>query len=247
MFIRRSRIISATACTLLALGMTAACGEGGEDPPATDGTGGVTATGGGTSTGSSTSATGGGGNTTSTGGAAGAATGGGSGTEIGFDSSLEGLTNSYTEGFGAGQGGASAVGDLIHDDAEGGVAKATIPFSADLQGYYVSLNFDEPLDLSAAGTVITARVKLVSGLTSDVDHPGGATLFAKSGDEFDWGAGTWTNIDVESSWIELTFALSAAEAPFNAADVREIGIKFATGEGGSDYSDAVILIDYIKY
>ena len=93
--------------------MTAACGEGGDDPPATDGTGGATSTGGGTSTGSSTSATGGGGNTTSTGGDAGAATGGRSATEIGFDSSLEGLTNSYTEGFGAGQGGAgSAVGNV---------------------------------------------------------------------------------------------------------------------------------------
>jgi hypothetical protein len=220
--------------------MTAACGEGGEDPPATDGTGGATATGGGTSTGSSTSATGG---------DAGAGTGTGGGgsdvTEIGFDSNLEGLANGYTDGFGmGGAGGGGAVGDVIQDPADGGVAKLTIPFSGTDQQYHVSVNFEEPLNLS--GKVITARVKLVSGLNDAPANPGGATLFAKSGDDFVWGAGTWTNLDTELGWTELTFATDNAEGGFDASDVREIGIKFATGSAGS-FSEAVVYIDYIRY
>ncbi len=156
-----------------------------------------------------------------------------------FNSSVEGFTISYSPDV--------SGGTVSHDSGQGdpasGAMKLDLPFNGTDQQIHASIVL--PSSQNLTGKTITMRVKLESGLNSSPDNPGGATVFAKSGDGYTWGAGQWTNLSSSDGWVTVQFQVTA-DGGFNPADVREIGIKLATGSTGS-FSSAVVYVDTISY
>jgi hypothetical protein len=109
-----------------------------------------------------------------------------------------------------------------------GSAHASIPFTSFGQWQAVAIPTGASLDLRA--NRLTVRV-LTQGLTRDPSAPGGGKLFAKSGDDYVFAAGPWTNV-TDGEWT--TFTLSTAnpdwvDAGFDARDIREIGLYVQPG------------------
>lgn len=245
---------------LLATALLSGCGEGSDDEPS-DASGGSGATGG-SSVGGGSATMGG----RSGGGAGGNGTGGAvTGEGWTFETDMEEgpqWVASYSS-----PATLAAASDVSHDATEGnpdpGALRIVIPFAATQTGgaegnqkvhlgaSVGNASADETaLDLT--GKTIRARFKLVEGLTTDTANPGGAKLYVKSGEEFLWADGGWTNIET-LNWMALTINVSSPvykTVGFDPTDIREIGIEIATSGGvaaTTGLAPATVLIDSVLY
>jgi hypothetical protein len=247
---------------LLATALLSGCGEGSDDEPS-DTSGGSNATGGsGVSVGGGTSTMGG----RAGGGASGSGTGGAAtGEGWTFDTDMEEgpqWVASYSS-----PATLAAASDVSHDATEGnpgpGSLRIVIPFAATQAGgpegnqkihvgASVGTASADETALDLTGKTVRARFKLVEGLTTDTTNPGGAKLYVKSGEDFVWADGGWTNIET-LNWMALTINVSSPlyQAPgFDPTDIREIGIEIATSGGVAatmGLAPATVLIDSVLY
>lgn len=221
-------------------GSASAGGSSGTSGGASGVGGGLSTGGTGTSTGGTTAAGGG----TSTGGDTG--TGGSSGSAWAtFDSDLDGFSITYENTAGAD----TATHDGTTGDPSNGSMELDVKVAGPDEKVFVSGYPASPLDLT--GHTITARIKLDSGLSDDESCPGGAYIFAKSGDGYDFARGTWTNLSVSDGWVTLTMDTGDPDYTegFVASDVREIGVAVSSGGtcGSDPYGAAIVHVDTIAF
>jgi hypothetical protein len=84
---------------------------------------------------------------------------------------------------------------------------------------------------------------------------GGTKIYAKSGMEYCYANGGYTNIDPMhpvGAWHTITFNLASPSyiadcMTFNPADIREIGIQFDTNSASTTAEPAVVLIDTVTF
>jgi hypothetical protein len=247
------RTLSALAAVGLIAGLSAACSEGSDD----GGTGGAA------------------GSTPATGGSAGDATTGGSGptggTSQGGEAGASPTSGTCIYTFDTDQEG-WALGEwsdppalatdpgfvLTHDSAAGdpnpGSLQVEVPFSDANQKVQVQVALTPAIDLT--GRVLTARVRVDSGLNTVGDYPGGAKVYIKTGTAFLYADGGWFNIDgMAPAWTTVTFDV-ANPAWVDTAGTLEpdntaiIGIELdtnGTAAAAGTYVPATIHIDSICY
>src|SRR5262249_26099903 len=99
------------------------------------------------------------------------------------------------------------------------------------------------------GTVVTAKIKLDSGLYGDPNAIARAFLTAKSGAGYLYAPGASINLDAGEGWVTLTMdgdqPGGAAPIGYVACDIREIDVEIDTGNSGT-YVPAVVHIDTIS-
>lgn len=235
---------------------TAACSEGSDDPQTgssgSGGTSGGAGKGGGTG-GSAGSTGGSAGSGGSSGSAGSGGTAGQSFTRVwNFAADVEGWTTVYSEPI-------SVRIDPTHvtDDGSpepGSLGLVSIPFSAREQKLQVGVELAAPVDLT--GKVVTAKVKLVSGLTASAQEPAGAKLYTKSSQGFVWADGGWTNL-VPGEWVTVKYDPAASSffidtandaGAYNPAQVRQIGLELGTGSSATNaWTTGTIRIDTVGY
>jgi hypothetical protein len=149
---------------------------------------------------------------------------------------------------------ATGVGD--GDDL--GALKAEVGFTGPRQyaGIGIQLNGENLTD-----KVLTARVKLESGLAEDAalaTNSVGAKLYLKSGADYVYAAGAYQTIVSHGSWFTLKFDLSnpstwsyvdtSHETMFDPTTIGELGIQVDTADSlASTATDAVWLIDNVRW
>jgi hypothetical protein len=171
-----------------------------------------------------------------------------------FDADLQGFTILTGEGASTPaelQDNATASFADASGDPAPGALTLDVPFDAASQNVAVSFAFATPLDLT--GKTVTARVRLVSGMTQDGENPGGIMLFVKGGADWKLAQSAWHNAGVADvgAWATLTLSPSTPgaddyfEEGFSVTDVKMVGVTAATGGTGTLYEAATIEIDSI--
>ena len=141
--------------------------------------------------------------------------------------------------------------DAQNGDVSPGVLKVVSPFNANNQKIDFQVGMTTTLDLR--GKTLKARVRLASGLSTDPAHPGGIKLFAKSGQNYDYASGMWTNLTPGGGWQDVTFVGDAPiliPGTFSAGEVREIGFELRTFNESMDNSAvqaATVFVDSISF
>jgi len=148
------------------------------------------------------------------------------------------------------------------DGDMGGALEAQIPYVSPRQyvGLGIHLSFEDLTD-----KLITARVKLESGIVSDADIASktpGAKIYVKgSGDEYVYAAGVYQSFTSFGNWVTLKMDLKdpmswsyvdkgTTDAPkmFDPSMVGELGVQF---DSPDDLTTSVIagsvLIDNVTY
>jgi hypothetical protein len=173
---------------------------------------------------------------------------GGSGGTGGSDAGGEGGD------FPGGTGGASPTGTIMEldtsdgaPDSPNGSLKLTIPFDAPAQLLLLGQVYNTNLNFT--GTLVTAWIKLDSGLSVGPSDTGRANLILKSTDGFIYNAGPAVVLDPSAGWTTLTLdpdapSAEALSAGYNACQIREIDIEIRTGDTGN-YRGAVVHIDAV--
>jgi hypothetical protein len=173
---------------------------------------------------------------------------GGSGGVAGNDAAGEGGE------FPGGTGGTGPTGTTMEldtsdgaTDSPNGSLKLTIPFDGPAQLLLLAQVYNT--NLNFAGTLVTARIKLDSGLSVTPSDTGRANLVLKSTDGFIYSPGPAVVLDPSAGWTTLTLdpdapGADATFAGYSACQIREIDIEIRTSETGS-YSQAVVHIDAI--
>ncbi len=166
-----------------------------------------------------------------------------------FDADLEGFAVSWAESGGAQDTALQDATTLTWDSANGnpdaGAMSSTSPFAGPENKAQISISLGTAEDLTDG--MVTAWIRLESGLTTDAANPGGAKLFVKDS-AYVWASGAWQNL-VEGEWVELT--LNAAlpdyeDAGFDASQILELGVEYETGGATGDFwTAATVTIDSI--
>jgi hypothetical protein len=174
---------------------------------------------------------------------------GGSGGTAGNDAGGEGGDSP------GGTGGASPTGTIMEldtsdgaPDSPNGSLKLTIPFDAPAQLLLLGQVYNTNLNFT--GTLVTARIKLDSGLIVGPSDTGRANLVLKSTDGFIYYAGAAVVLDPSAGWTTLTLdpdapSGDALSAGYSACQIREIDIEIRTGDTGN-YRGAVVHIDAVS-
>jgi hypothetical protein len=176
----------------------------------------------------------------------------------GFDEGLEDWRVQYTSS--AEPDDLIATSDVVVEWSEdegrpGGALRATIPYDA--PGQYVAVGIaltGEGLDLG--GKIISADVKIVSGVGSESDlssNPAGAKIYAKSGTAYVYANGVFTNVDAIGEWVTIRFSVEdpdfadEAAAAFDPSQILELGVQFDTSGTSKSATEGVVLVDNIRY
>jgi hypothetical protein len=112
-----------------------------------------------------------------------------------------------------------------------------VHFPCTAYGQYVDYLIALPGPTDVRKKTLSVRIRLDDGFSPELSAPGGVVLYAKSGDNWDWGQAAWVNLPIgeTGTWKEYTFDLDkpaiGSSGSFDAARVQAIGIKFDTGSG----------------
>jgi len=166
-----------------------------------------------------------------------------------FDDGLENWNIGYTN-----PATMAETSTLVFDQTVGepdpGSLKLTIPFSG--LGQVVEALVVLPMPMDLTGKTLAAKVKLDSGLSTDPATFGGVKLFVKSGSDFIWADGGWTDLAMANGWSQISLVLDApigmasGGGIYSAADIRVIGLSFATpADVGTGLTTAIIHVDTV--
>jgi hypothetical protein len=158
--------------------------------------------------------------------------------------------------FAATDGGPRAITslDMTTGDPAAGSMELQLPCNA--YGQFVDYQFILPVISDLGGKTLTVMIRLDSGFSSDATAPGNVYLYAKTGDNWDWGQGSAQAIAPGSvgQWIQYTFPMaspaSGSTAMFDPGYVKAVGIHLATGAGAGASgppAPAVFHIDSLGY
>jgi hypothetical protein len=261
-------LTSPTGLVLAALALASvACGATGSDDDS-----GAGATGGGSGTGGTgATATGG---TGATGGGSGGSGGGTSAyvftEKYTFDTDEQKWQVEYTSS-GKEDDGTTAVPlvaasdvkvNWVSNKGDGdamGAIECDIPFTTHRQYAGIGISYKAGADMT--GRVVTARVKLDSGLESPSDlatYTAGAKIYLKSGAEYVYAAGPYLTISAAGGWATLTFDVGnpsswsfvdTSKGMFDPTTIGELGIQFDTPDAAAakNITSAVELIDNVTW
>ena len=136
------------------------------------------------------------------------------------------------------------------------VGSLEIQLPCDAYGQFVDYQFILPIITDMGGKTLSLMLRLDSGFSPDPAAPGYVLLYAKSGDNWDWGQTALVRIAPASAgqWIQYTFPMSAlaqgSSASFDPGYVKAVGVQINTG-GGSGATGlptpAVFHVDTIGY
>lgn len=89
-----------------------------------------------------------------------------------------------------------------------------------------------PLDLT--NKLVTADIKITSGISPNSSYPFGAQIYVKTGTGYVWGASVWANITAANTWVRLSLDTTAPDgvpsgSTFDPTLPRQIGIQLDTG------------------
>ena len=135
------------------------------------------------------------------------------------------------------------------------VGSLEIQLPSDAYGQFVDYQLILPIITDMGGKTLSLMLRLDSGFSPDAAAPGYVLLYAKSGDNWDWGQTAPVHIAPTSAgqWIQYSFPMSAlaqgSSATFDPGYVKAVGIQLNTGGGGvTDFpTPAVFHVDTIGY
>jgi hypothetical protein len=126
----------------------------------------------------------------------------------------------------------------------------TIPFTAAKDKAHIEIGLGSGVTADLTGKTLTARIRLDSGLTTDTDNPAGANVFAKSGTDYAYGGGEWTDLK-GTGWITLTMNVTTPAGyvgtGYDPTKIVAIGVQIATGDTATALSTATLHIDSVSY
>lgn len=137
--------------------------------------------------------------------------------------------------------------DAHNGEGNSGALKVEAPFDAPNQKVEFQDTQATPLDLG--GRTIHGRVRLASGLSDDASHPGAIKLFAKSGANYDYASGAWTNLH-GSGWVDVTLIADQpdfVQGTFSPGEVRQVGFELRVFSDTQRPAPATIFVDSIGY
>jgi hypothetical protein len=181
---------------------------------------------------------------------------------INFDTSVMGWKTTYTSSATGvtpvAQSAVMVTFDATDDammSSSSGSVQVDIPYDSASQYVGIGVNLTTPIDLT--GRIVHAWVQVKSGVDSDpanlASHGAGSKIYAKTGMNYEYIAGTYTPINVVGEWQEITLDacnpdyIDSAHLPFDPADVREIGIQFDTDGMAVMPTAGTLLIDSFQY
>jgi hypothetical protein len=132
-------------------------------------------------------------------------------------------------------------------DSPNGALKLTIPFDGPGQLLLLGNVFNTALNFE--GTLVTAQIKLGSGVITSPADSAYANLVLKATDSWVYFAGPAAVLDPSAGWVELTIdpdapSSSALSAGFTACEIMEVDIEIHTGDGGT-FTGGVVYVDQI--
>jgi hypothetical protein len=163
-----------------------------------------------------------------------------------FDEDTEGFALGYSEPTTL-AGDATAAHDPDDGAPNDGSVVVTIPFDGPSQTVELGVTLPVPLDLTSK--TLAARVKLDSGFFGDTLEPGGVKIFVKTGDDFRYADGTWSDL-VSGQWLTVVFDLDSPDFDdmTNPADVRELGLAFkSTAAADAGWTTATLHVDTVGW
>lgn len=143
-----------------------------------------------------------------------------------------------------GQAGAPAPGSL------------QIQMPCNAYGQFVDYQFVLPIITDMGGKTLSLMLRLDSGFSPDAAAQGYVLLYAKSGDNWDWGQTAAVPIAPTSAgqWIQYTFPMAApsraSSSNFDPGYVKSVGLQINTGSGSGVTSlptPATFHLDSIGY
>jgi hypothetical protein len=126
-----------------------------------------------------------------------------------------------------------------------GSVKLTIPFDQPNEEMLFAQNMN---GLNMKDEVVTAYIKLNSGLNTGPVNVGRAFLILKSTAAYDYVAGPSVSLDPTAGWVQLSIDVNnPGQVPqgYDPCDIREIDVSVQTGGSGT-YTTAVVHIDTIS-
>jgi hypothetical protein len=112
-----------------------------------------------------------------------------------------------------------------------------IHLPCDAYGQFVDYQFTLPIITDMGGKTLSVMLRLDSGFSPDATAPGYVLLYAKSGDNWDWGQAATVHIAPSSAgqWIQYTMSMNApatgSSASFDPGYVKAVGVQINTGAG----------------
>jgi hypothetical protein len=166
-------------------------------------------------------------------------------------------TNAADLGVFASPGDGGTRASAKWDQAVGSPAAGSleIDMPCDAYGQFVDYQLVLPIITDMGHKTLSMSIRLDSGF-SPAGSPGRVLLYAKSGDNWDWGQGSAQTIDPASAgqWVTYTFAMSApgagSTAAFDPGYVKSVGIQINTGAGSgatTQPTPAIFHVDSIGY
>jgi hypothetical protein len=103
--------------------------------------------------------------------------------------------------------------------------------------------------MNFTNTMVTAQIKVDSGLIVGPSDTARANLVLKATDGFVYYAGPAVVLDPSAGWVTLTIdpdapSSDAVTAGYDVCEIREIDMEIHTGDSGS-YQTAVVHVDAI--
>jgi hypothetical protein len=155
-----------------------------------------------------------------------------------FDAGLEGWSLVLIDG--ASENDAAELSwSATQGFPEAGALKIVVPFQTVNQ--YVSVVAPIVVDPFAAGRDFTGK-KFTVQVRSEASFTGGAVIFSNTGDAFTEGTGSVALLDT-TSWVSLELDLTAPSPPYDPADVRFLGVIFATRDTDPPDLDYTFYVD----
>jgi len=160
-----------------------------------------------------------------------------------FDASTEGWSILESTSSQDVLGSTGSVWSLAEGQPEAGSVRLDVPFDATEQQVAYGYRFGSPRDLT--GRVLSVWVLLASGFNVSPNEPGGAQVYAFSGDEWIWANGPWFMLQNEGEWTQGVLDIDAPLTEFDGfdpTDIREIGVMIGTGTVG-EHVPAIFYVD----
>jgi hypothetical protein len=158
--------------------------------------------------------------------------------------------------FAAADGGPRAVTSLDSTTGDPTPGSMELDLPCNAYGQFVDYQFILPVITDLGKRTLSVMIRLDSGFSPDPSAPGNVYLYAKSGDNWDWGQGAAQPIAPTSvgQWIQYTFPMaspaSGSTAMFDPGYVKAVGIHLTTGTGtgaSGPPTPAVFHIDSVGY
>jgi hypothetical protein len=161
--------------------------------------------------------------------------------------------------FAAADGGPRAITSLDSTTGDPAAGSMELQLPCNAYGQFVDYQFILPVITDLGKKTLSVMIRLDSGFSPDPSAPGNVYLYAKSGDNWDWGQGGAQPIVPTSSgsvgqWIQYTFPMaspaSGSTAMFDPGYVKAVGIHLTTGAGtgaSGPPTPAVFHIDSLGY